>query len=542
WIQCLYRDPRDGAVWTGTDAGVIRHDGKKFDEPITRARARLPDDMVYAVFRDSFGVLWFGTEGGAARFDGQTWSTLDMPEFGPIVRVKSISEDAREKGTMYFGTFDGLIVYRRHASPAAVPRLIVQTDREYADLAALKPITQGGLVGARFVVSDFKGRPENRLFRWQVAAGRHTAVELRAAEQGWSAPAKASQFEWSTRTNRPGDYTVAVQFIDRDWNYSEPAIACLTVAPVWYMNAWVMAPAGGTFAALLSLALVTTARSQHRKREAQQLREAMLEQERAARLSLERENSERKRAEEQARQARDAAEEARRQAEAANQAKSEFLANMSHEIRTPMNAILGFSELLRSQMAASKERQYLDAISSSGRTLLTLINDILDLSKIEAGRMELETSHVDLAATISNALTLIRERAQRHGIALVHNVDAAAGTIVADERKLKQILLNLLSNAVKFTPDGGRIEVSARRADGVAEIAVRDNGIGIAPEDQPAVFEEFRQVGSDYTKKQEGTGLGLALTRKFVEMHGGRIWVESAPGRGSTFTFTIPLA
>jgi signal transduction histidine kinase len=164
------------------------------------------------------------------------------------------------------------------------------------------------------------------------------------------------------------------------------------------------------------------------------------------------------------------------------------------------------------------------------------------LSKIEAGRMELEPSQVDVDGAVADALTLIRERAQAHRITLVKDVDASLGTIVADERKFKQILLNLLSNAVKFTPDGGRIEVNARRVDGAARIAVVDTGIGIAPEDQEAVFEEFRQVGRDYTKKQEGTGLGLALTRKFVELHGGRIWLESTPGRGSAFTFMIPLA
>ena len=136
---------------------------------------------------------------------------------------------------------------------------------------------------------------------------------------------------------------------------------------------------------------------------------------------------------------------------------------------------------------------------------------------------------------------MIRERAQRHGIALGQDVDPALGPIFADERKFKQILLNLLTNAVKFTPDGGQINVSARKEDSRAIIAVRDTGIGIAPEDQAAVFEEFRQVGHDYTRKQEGTGLGLAITRKFVELHGGKIWVDSEPGKGSTFTFTIPL-
>ncbi len=232
-----------------------------------------------------------------------------------------------------------------------------------------------------------------------------------------------------------------------------------------------------------------------------------------------------------------------RQLEVANQHKSEFLANMSHELRTPLNAIIGFSEVLLERMFGAlndKQDDYLKDIHSSGRHLLTLINDILDLSKVEAGRMELEPARFDLPSAIGNAMTLIRERAQRHGIALSVNVEAGIGEIIADERKLKQILLNLLTNAVKFTPDGGRIEVAARRVGTSIEIAVLDTGIGIAPEDQAAVFDAFRQVGKHYTNKQEGTGLGLTLTRKFVELHGGRLWLDSMPGKGSTFSFTIP--
>ncbi|MDH5245861.1 MAG: ATP-binding protein [Betaproteobacteria bacterium] len=232
-----------------------------------------------------------------------------------------------------------------------------------------------------------------------------------------------------------------------------------------------------------------------------------------------------------------------RQLEAANQHKSEFLANMSHELRTPLNAIIGFSEVLLERLFGElneKQDDYLKDIHSSGRHLLSLINDILDLSKIEAGRMELDLTAFDLPSAIANAMTLIRERAQRHGIQLELEADPQLGEAIADERKFKQILLNLLTNAVKFTPDGGRIAVRARRdVDGVV-VAVHDSGIGIAAEDQQAVFEEFRQVGRSYTNKGEGTGLGLALTRKFVELHGGRIWLESEPGKGSTFTFTIP--
>jgi signal transduction histidine kinase len=188
-----------------------------------------------------------------------------------------------------------------------------------------------------------------------------------------------------------------------------------------------------------------------------------------------------------------------------------------------------------------KQAEYVQDIHVSGRHLLSLINDILDLSKIEAGKLELEPSEFDLPNTIEGTLTLVRERAARHGLQIGFALDQQLGTVVADERKVRQILLNLLSNAVKFTPDGGRIEVRAGLAEGAAQISVSDTGIGIAPEDHAAIFEEFRQVGNDQMRKREGTGLGLTLARKFVELHGGRIWVDSTLGRGSTFTFTLPI-
>jgi signal transduction histidine kinase len=235
-----------------------------------------------------------------------------------------------------------------------------------------------------------------------------------------------------------------------------------------------------------------------------------------------------------------------RQIEAANQHKSEFLANMSHELRTPLNAIIGFSEVLQERMFGElndKQAEYIQDILTSGRHLLSLINDILDLSKVEAGRMELELAPFDLPSALENAVTLVRERAGRHGITLDLAVDPSLGELIADERKFKQVVLNLLSNAVKFTPDGGRVGVTAVPAGGAAEtieVAVCDTGIGIAPEDQATIFEEFRQVGSG-AQKREGTGLGLTLTKKFIELHGGRIWVTSEVGKGSTFTFALPV-
>jgi signal transduction histidine kinase len=231
-----------------------------------------------------------------------------------------------------------------------------------------------------------------------------------------------------------------------------------------------------------------------------------------------------------------------RQLEAANRHKDEFLASMSHELRTPLNAVIGFSEVLIERMFGDvneKQEEYLNDILASGRHLLSLINDILDLTKIEAGRMELDVEEFDVSVAIDNALVLIRERATRKGLSLEWQTTAKLGTIRADQRKFKQILLNLLSNALKFTPEGGRIELRAVRRDGHIEFAVTDTGVGIAKEDQEAVFEEFRQVG-DAVQRREGTGLGLALARKFVELHGGQMWLESELGKGSTFSFTLP--
>jgi signal transduction histidine kinase len=188
-----------------------------------------------------------------------------------------------------------------------------------------------------------------------------------------------------------------------------------------------------------------------------------------------------------------------------------------------------------------KQAEYLADIHASGRHLLSLINDILDLSKIEAGRMELDLARFSLPVVIDDALTLVRGRAAQHGVNLERDIDARLGEFIGDELKFKQIVLNLLSNALKFTPQGGHVRVSAALLNGVAQVAVSDTGIGIAPADQETIFEAFRQAGGDHARTREGTGLGLTLTRKFVELHGGRIWVDSLPARGSTFTFTLPV-
>jgi signal transduction histidine kinase len=227
--------------------------------------------------------------------------------------------------------------------------------------------------------------------------------------------------------------------------------------------------------------------------------------------------------------------------EAASRHKSEFLATMSHELRTPLNAIIGFSQVLKQQMYGPlNERQadYIDDVLSSGQHLLNLINDILDLAKVEAGRMELQLSTFELPELLENAASMVRERATRQGIGLIVATDDSVGGMEGDERKVKQILFNLLSNAVKFTPSGGKVTLAARASEEQVVIAVHDTGIGVSADELDKIFEEFYQVGASRT--QEGTGLGLALTRRLVELHGGQLTVESEPGVGSTFTVTIP--
>jgi two-component system, NtrC family, sensor kinase len=230
--------------------------------------------------------------------------------------------------------------------------------------------------------------------------------------------------------------------------------------------------------------------------------------------------------------------------EAASRHKSEFLANMSHELRTPLNAVIGFSEALIERYFGElndKQDEYVRDIHSSGAHLLTLINDILDLSKIEAGRMDLHFAEFDLQSALQNAVTLIKERAYRKGLKLSLDCAPGLGRICADEIKFKQIMLNLLSNAVKFTPAGGSVRVGASLSGDTVDIAVADTGTGIAAQDHDAVFEEFRQVGNDLARKSEGTGLGLPLAKRFAELHGGSIALRSAIGQGSTFTVRLPL-
>jgi signal transduction histidine kinase len=229
--------------------------------------------------------------------------------------------------------------------------------------------------------------------------------------------------------------------------------------------------------------------------------------------------------------------------EAASRHKSEFLANMSHELRNPLNAIIGFTQVLSEEMFGpvnEKQAEYLDDILTSGQYLLSLINDVLDLSKVEAGQVELEVRSFSVREALERGVVMVRERAMGDGVKVALDAGPDVDVVEGDERRIKQVIFNLLSNAVKFTPSGGVVDVSADRVNGEVRIAVADSGPGVAVEDHERIFEEFQQAPSGLDQR-EGTGLGLALSKRFVELHGGRIWLESEPGNGSTFVFTLPV-
>ena len=509
----------EGFLWAGAlDWGLSRYDGREFVN-FTTADGLVHDD-IRAVFRDAEGILWVGTRsGGVGVYDGAVWTSLDTRDGLAGNWVEDIYQD--EDGSLLFATDGGVTRYRRSRARPRVRITAVQSERLYEDLEALESITTGRRVTISYRGVDFKTLPEKRQYRYR----------LREIDSHWRPPTSDTHFEWIPET--AGTYTFEVQAIDRDLNYSESARLVLQVVPPWYLRTWIALPAGGGLLALLLLSLVSSRRYYRQRREAQRLREQMLEQEHEAREELEGKNAQLETSYAQVEQARDLAEQA-------SQAKSVFLANMSHEIRTPMNAILGYAQILQQEtQLEDRQRHALETIQTSGNHLLGLINDVLDLSRIEAGHLEVQLVAFDLHGLVQGLGTMFELRCAQKGLQWQVDIAENGRWVHGDENKLRQVLINLLGNAVKFTQSGAVSLHLRRTAADRCHFEVCDTGPGILPERREQIFQPFVQLESD--AEEGGTGLGLTIAHQRVEAMGGRLEVAPVQGGGSRFYFDLPL-
>ena len=476
----------------------------------------LADDQSYDIAQDENGRLWIATIQGVSVFDGEIFQTLTRNDGLSHQRVWSLAID--EQGDVWMATAEGVTRYRPLRAPFATRITHLLADRDYtpgAGTIVLPPAQPYLSFG--FSSSRLEARPQSILYRYRLSG--YDDVWHQTRDQRVEYPDVSA-----------GVYRFEVQAIDQDLNRSAPAAVEIVIPVPWYDSTWKLAGLGGSVALLFGFALVSALRYRTHRREAEQLRASMLEQEQEARGQLEAQNAE-------LQQARDQAETARQEAD---QAKSEFLANMSHEIRTPMNAVLGYAQILQGDSALSADQRHsVGAIARSGDHLLALINDVLDISKIEAGRQELTEGDFDLEQFLLGLATMFELRCQQQDLVWRMEGKVTRPRVRGDEGKLRQVLINLLGNAVKFTDEGSvSLQVEERESDRY-RFAVADSGPGIALERQQTIFEPFQQEEAGIIKG--GSGLGLAIAARFIEMMGGRIELESHEGEGARFSFELVL-
>ena len=536
-------------VVSADPGGVAILEERRF-VPWLPGRRRLEGVPCHDVTRDADGHTWIATDEGVFRTDGTAWIMLNERDGLPDNHVRKVHPAG--DGSVWIGLRNnGAVRYRPAKIAPRAPRIAVVTDRGRSASGAWA-VTAGQRATFTFSAVDFYTPVEKRQYRWQIYPESRTDAELSAH---WSAPETTTVLENSF--NVPGDWTLAVQFIDRDLNYSPPTLTRLNVVLPWHANAAIMGPAGAGAVGLLGWAMIARVLYVRKRRESERLREKLLKEEHAARQAAERARTEIEAKNQQL-------EEARAVAEDANQAKSRFLANMSHELRTPMNAIIGYSEMLQEEAEDTGQSAFvpdLQKIHGAGKHLLSLINDILDLSKVEAGRMTLFLEEFDVARMVHEVAATVQPLVAKNGNRLVVECPEDTGVMRADLTKVRQTLFNLLSNASKFT-EKGTITLRVRKeecgmqnsefwknaADSsilhssffILHFSVTDTGIGMTPEQMSRLFEAFAQADASTTRKFGGTGLGLAISKKFCQMMGGDITVESELGKGAAFTVTLP--
>ena len=521
WIEDMLED-RQGRLWFATRAGLSRMEGDDLrTNPADSASVEfthfttedgLANPWTTSLLEDGAGLLWIGTYGGGISiFDGFAFQNITVQDGLPGNVIRDLAWT--RNGDMLVATESGAARLQIDHTPPPINITDVVADRDYGPVAAIRLPSSQGILIFEFQGISFKAHADRMLYKYR----------LQGLDEEWRL-GREKRVQYTNLSS--GEYVFEVYAIDRNLNYSAaPAQVRVEIHPPYAQ----IALQSGLGLALTGLfVFMGVSLRQRAKRE--QAQQALVD-EQQERLS------------EQQRLMRQL-EEANAQIQEANRLKSEFLANMSHELRTPLNSVIGMSDILLEKYLGDLNEQqdvYVNDIRESGQHLLSLINDILDLSKVEAGHSPLELAEVDLKPLLEHSLTVVRERALRHNIELSCTAPEDLPLITADERKVRQVVFNLLSNAVKFTPDGGKIGVEALRENGEITVCVWDTGVGIAPEDHDKIFRMFEQADGSLAKKYEGSGLGLTLVRRFVEQHRGHVWLESEKDRGSRFYFTLPL-
>jgi signal transduction histidine kinase/ligand-binding sensor domain-containing protein/DNA-binding NarL/FixJ family response regulator len=510
WILSLFVDA-GGDLWAGTLAGVTRFSlaagsahGVASHRLFTKADG-LPSSSVWSIGQGADGVMWFGTDAGVSRFDGEVFQTMSRQDGLGANSVYAILDD--DDGAMWFATGNGLTRFLPlQATPPPVAIHDIVADRRYGPEERISLPGPVPLISFEVGSRSFKTRPEAMIYRYRLVGH----------DDGWRMT-HDTRLEYQDLPR--GDYTFEVVAVDRDLTYSDtPAAVHVTVH--WPYGQLALTLSLGV--ALLLVAWQTT-RVVHRDRALQRTNLALT----AANNDLEGRTDE--------------LDSARVAAESASHAKSLFLANMSHEIRTPMNAILGYAQILRRDRELSgNQHRAVDTIQRSGDHLLGLINDVLDISKIEVGRMELHDEDFDLGRTVETAATMFESQCRDKGITWrLDAMDTKGQQVRGDEDKLRQVLINLLGNAVKFT-DEGQVSLQVTATDrGRFRFEVADTGPGMPAAEQEGLFTAFQQGHSG--QRQGGTGLGLAISQRQVQLMDSRIEVDSTPGHGTRFYFEITL-